>query len=214
MKPASKIALVLLAWSLVLVPRTASAQGIHERFDEIVARAAQETGLSQIRTINLKINALLNETHFSAVSPDTYHWRTVDAILDSAYSDNCKDFVTVKQEALQRVGIESERVLVLLRSNLSAHVVLKARFEGREIILDNLRSVMVSMDDLKDVYEPYDAAPEAGTAYSPGATRMPSSGMSSATLVRDSRTSSANGSRRCAFFSYGPVRIMPITEYR
>jgi hypothetical protein len=71
MKPASKIALVLLAWLLALVPRAASAQGIHERFDEIVARAAHETGLSQIRTINLKINALLNETHFWAASPDS-----------------------------------------------------------------------------------------------------------------------------------------------
>ena len=149
---------------------------------------------SQIRTINLEINALLNETHFWAVSPDADHWRSVDAILDSAYSDNCKDFVTVKQEALKRVGIESERVLVLLRSNLSTHVVLKVRFEGREIILDNLRSVMVSMDDLKNVYEPYDAAPEAGTAYSPGTPRMPSSDMSSAMLARYSRTNSANGS--------------------
>jgi predicted transglutaminase-like cysteine proteinase len=188
MKPASKIAFVLLAWSLVLVPRAASAQGIHERFDEIVARAAQETGLSKIRTINLKINALLNETHFWAVSPDADRWRSVDAILDSAYSDNCKDFVTVKQEALQRVGIESELVLVLLRSNLSAHVVLRVRFEGREIILDNLRSVMVSMDDLKDVYEPYDAAPEARTAYSLGTPRVASSGMPS-TVHEDVRFS-------------------------
>jgi hypothetical protein len=72
--------------------------------------------------------------------------------------------------------------------------VLKVRFEGHEIILDNLRSVMVSMDDLKNVYEPYNAAPEVRTAYSPGAPRMPSSGISSATLVRDSRTNSTNGS--------------------
>jgi predicted transglutaminase-like cysteine proteinase len=191
----SKTALaILLAWLLALVPRAALAQGIHDRFDEIVARAAQETGLTQLRTINLKINALLNETHFWAVSPDADHWRSVDAILDSAYSDNCKDFVTAKQEALKRVGIESERVLVLLRSNLSAHVVLKVRFEGRQIILDNMRSVMVSMDDLKDVYEPYDAVPETRTAYSPRNPRAPSSGISSATLMRDSRTNSTNGS--------------------
>ena len=72
--------------------------------------------------------------------------------------------------------------------------MLRVRFEGREIILDNLRSVMVSMDDLKDVYEPYDAAPEARTAYSPGTPRLPAWGMSSATLARDSRTSLANGS--------------------
>ena len=190
----SKTALaVLLMCLLASVPRVASAQGIHERFDEIVARAAKEIGLSQIRTINLKINALLNETHFWALSPDADHWRSVDAILDSAYSDNCKDFVTVKQEALKRVGVQSERVLVLLRSNLSVHVVLRVRFEGREIMLDNLRSVMVSMDDLKDVYEQYDVAPEIRTAYSPGTPRMPSSDMSSATLARDNRTSSANG---------------------
>jgi len=194
MKPSKTALAILLACLLALVPRAASAQGIHERFDGIVARAAQETGLSQIRTINLKINALLNETHFWVVSPDADHWRSVDAILDSAYGDNCKDFVTVKQEALKRVGIESERVAVLLRSNLAAHVVLKVRFEGREIILDNLRSVMVSMDDLKDVYEPYDAPPEARTAYSPGTARMPSSDLSSAMLSRNSRTSSANGS--------------------
>src|SRR5580692_2343679 len=193
MNPSKTTLAILLAWLLVLVPHAASAQGIHERFDEIVARAAQETGFCQIRTINLKINALLNETHFWAVSPDADHWRSVDAILDSAYGDNCKDFVTVKQEALKRVGIESERVAVLLRSNLAAHVVLKVHFEGREIILDNLRSVMVSMDDLKDVYEPYDAAPESRSAYSPRTPQLPSSGISS-TLTRDSRTSLAKGS--------------------
>ena len=159
-----------------------------------MARAAKEIGLSQIRTANLKINALLDETHFWAVSPDADHWRSVDAILDSAYSHNCKDFVTVKQEALKRVGIDSDRRSVLLRSNLSAHVVLKVRFEGREIILENLRSVMVSMDDLKNVYEPYDAGPEARIAYSPRNLRVPPSGISSATLMRDRRTSSANGS--------------------
>jgi predicted transglutaminase-like cysteine proteinase len=193
MKPSKIASAIGLAGLLALVPRIASAQGIHERFDEIVARAAQETGLSQIRTINLEINALLNETHFWAAPPDADHWRSVDAILDSAYSDNCKDFVTIKQEALKRVGIESERVSVLLRSNLSAHVVLKVRIEGREIILDNLRRVMVSMDDLKNVYEPNDAAPEARTAYSPETPRKPSSDVSSATLARDSRASSANG---------------------
>ena len=194
MNPSKTTLAILLAWLLVLVPHAASAQGIHERFDEIVARAAQETGLSQVRTINLRINALLNETHFWAVSPDADHWRSVDAILDSAYSDNCKDFVTVKEEALKRVGVESERVSVLLRSNLSAHVVLKVSFEGRELILDNLRSVMVSMDDLKDVYEPYNAAPEVRTAYSPENPQMPSSGISSATMIRNSRTNSTNGS--------------------
>jgi hypothetical protein len=62
MKPSKTALAILLAWLLALVPRAASAQGIHERFDEIVARAAQETGFCQIRTINLKINALLNET--------------------------------------------------------------------------------------------------------------------------------------------------------
>ena len=82
---------------------------------------------------------------------------------------------------------------MLLRSNLSAHVVLEVRFEGREIILDNLRSVMVSMDDLKDVYEPYDAAPESRSAYSRRTPQLPSSGISS-TLTRDSRTSLAKGS--------------------
>ena len=193
MKPSKTALAFLLAWLLAFVPRAASAQDIHERFDEIVARATQETGISQIRTINLKINALLNETHFWSVSPDADHWRSVNAILDLAYSNNCKDFVTVKQEALKRVGIESEPVSVLLRSNLSAHVVLKVRFEGREIILDNLRSVMVSMDDLKNVYEPYDAAPESRSAYSPRTPQLPSSGISS-TLTRDSRTSLAKGS--------------------
>jgi predicted transglutaminase-like cysteine proteinase len=107
MKPSKTALAILFAWSLALVPRAVSAQGIHERFDEIVGRAAQETGLSQIRTINLHINTLLNETHFWAMSPDADHWRSVDAILDSAYSDNCKDFVTIKQEALKRVGVQS-----------------------------------------------------------------------------------------------------------
>ena len=48
---------------------------------------------------------------------------------------------------------------VLLRSNLDLHVVLKIQYDGRELVLDNLRSVMVSMYDLKDAYETYNAAP-------------------------------------------------------
>ena len=149
----------LLGWFLLLAHHPAAAQGIHERYEALVAKAIDQAGIAQIRTINLGVNELLNETHFWLDSPETEYWRSVDQILDSPYRDNCKDFVTLKEAALRQIGIPSERVPVMLRNGLALHVVLKIQFEGRELILDNLRSVMVSMDDLKDVYETYNAAP-------------------------------------------------------
>jgi predicted transglutaminase-like cysteine proteinase len=149
---------LLLLWFSLLAPYSATAQTIRERFDEIAELSKQKSGLDQIREINLDINTLLNTTHFWPKSAETDHWRTVDQILDSPFRDNCKDFVALKEDLLGRVGVKSERVVVLLRSNLDAHAVLKLNFEGRELVLDNLRRVMVSMDDLKDVYETDNAA--------------------------------------------------------
>jgi predicted transglutaminase-like cysteine proteinase len=150
----------ILAWLLLSVPRSEGAESIRLQFDKIAEVALQKTGLDQIREINLSINTLLNTTHFFLKSPpETDHWRSVDSILDSKYRDNCKDFVVLKEELLQRVGIKSERILVLVRSSNELHVVLEIHYGDREIILDNRRNVMVTMEDLRDAYEIYGGAP-------------------------------------------------------
>jgi len=96
---------------------------------------------------------LLEITHFYLKSPETDDWRSVDYILESKYRDDCKDFVVLKEELLRSVGIRSERILVPVRSTGELHVVLKILHGEREIILDNRRNVMVTMKDLKDVYD-------------------------------------------------------------
>jgi len=115
--------------------------------------------LDQIREINHSVNALLNTTHFFLKSPETDHWRSVDSILDSKYRPNCKDFVVLKQELLRRVGIKSERLLVLLRNSNELHVVLEVSYGERDMVLDNRSRIMISMQDLSEVYIVYDAPP-------------------------------------------------------
>jgi predicted transglutaminase-like cysteine proteinase len=154
---------VFPAWMLLFTLHSAGAESIRQKFDDIAVVAQQETGLDQIREINFSINTLLNTTHFFSESPETDHWRSVDTILDSKYRDDCKDFVVLKEELLRRVGIKSERILVLIRSSTrysnELHVVLVIHYGEREIVLDNLRNVLVTLEDLKDVYEVYDGAP-------------------------------------------------------
>ncbi len=150
---------VILAWLLLSVPHSEGAESIRQQFDKIAEVALQKTGLDQIREINLSVNTLLNTTHFFLESPETDHWRSVDFILDSKYRDNCKDFVVLKEELLRRVGIKSERILVLVRSSNELHVVLEIHYGDREIILDNRRNVMVTMEDLRDAYEIDGGAP-------------------------------------------------------
>ncbi len=150
---------VILAWLLLSVPHSEGAESIRQQFDKIAEVALQKTGLDQIREINLSVNTLLNTTHFFLESPETDHWRSVDFILDSKYRDNCKDFVVLKEELLRRVGLKSERILVLVRSSNELHVVLEIHYGDREIILDNRRNVMVTMEDLRDAYEIDGGAP-------------------------------------------------------
>ena len=150
---------VILAWLLLSVPHSEGAESIRQQFDKIAEVALQKTGLDQIREINLSVNTLLNTTHFFLESPETDHWRSVDFILNSKYRDNCKDFVVLKEELLRRVGIKSERILVLVRSSNELHVVLEIHYGDREIILDNRRNVMVTMEDLRDAYEIDGGAP-------------------------------------------------------
>lgn len=54
----------------------------------------------------------------------------------------------LKEESLKRVGIPSQRVIVLVRASNELHVVLQARLGDQNVILDNLRSFMVGMADL------------------------------------------------------------------
>jgi predicted transglutaminase-like cysteine proteinase len=144
---------------LLSLPHSARAGSIRQRVDTIAEAAQRKTGLDQIREINLSVNILLNTTHFFLKSPETDRWRSVDYILESKYRDDCKDYVVLKEELLRRVGIESERILVMVRSSGELHVVLKIHYGEREIVLDNLREVLVTMEDLRDTYVLYGGAP-------------------------------------------------------
>ena len=65
----------------------------------------------------------------------------------------------LKEELLKRVGIPSQRVIVLVRASNELHVVLQVHLGDQDAILDNLRSVMVSMADLSAFYEIENGAP-------------------------------------------------------
>jgi predicted transglutaminase-like cysteine proteinase len=149
------LASLLLAFS---VTHSEGTGNVRQEFDWIATAAQHETGLAQIREINLSVNSLLN-TRLLLKPPDMDRWRGVDEILDSDYRDNCKDYVVLKVELLNRVGIPSQRVIVLVRASNELHVVLQVHLGDQDAILDNLRSVMVSMADLSAFYEIENGAP-------------------------------------------------------
>lgn len=149
------LASLLLAFSVTHSERTGS---FRQEFNWIATAAQHETGLAQIREINLSVNSLLN-TRLLLQPPEMDRWRDVDEILDSEYRDNCKDYVVLKEELLKRVGIPSQRVIVLVRASNELHVVLQVHLGDQDAILDNLRSVMVSMADLSAFYEIQNGAP-------------------------------------------------------
>ncbi len=147
--------LILLAFS---VTHSEGTGNVRQEFDWIATAAQRETGIAPIREIDLSVNSLLN-TRLLLKPPDLDRWRSVDEILDSDYRNNCKDYVVLKEELLKRVGIASQRIFVMVRANNELHVVLQVRLGDQDVILDNLRSVMVTMADLGAFYEIENGAP-------------------------------------------------------
>jgi predicted transglutaminase-like cysteine proteinase len=145
----------LLAFTVTQSQPTGTAREIYER---IATAAAQETGLAQLREIDLSVNSLL-ATRSLSPPPEQDRWRSVDEILDADDRDNCKDYVVLKQDLLNRVHIPSERMMVMVRARDELHVVVKVHYDDTDLILDNLRSVMVSMNDLSPFYEIQNGAP-------------------------------------------------------
>lgn len=147
--------LILLAFS---VTHSEGTGNVRQEFDWIATAAQRETGIAPIREIDLSVNSLLN-TRLLLKPPDLDRWRSVDEILNSDYRNNCKDYVVLKEELLKRVGIASQRIFVMVRANNELHVVLQVRLGDQDVILDNLRSVMVTMADLGAFYEIENGAP-------------------------------------------------------
>ena len=150
---------IFFLW-LLLLP-WARAEGIvHDQFEMIAQAASQKTGLDRLREINLGVNGMLNKTRFFS-DPDLTHWQSVDEVLNSEDRSNCKDYVVLKEELLRRFGIESRRILVWDKSQNSLHVVLQVQYVNQALILDNMRRVMVTLNELIDngVYDLYMRAP-------------------------------------------------------
>lgn len=153
--------MIAVAVSLLLAFSVTHSEGtgnVRQEFGWIATAVRRETGLAQVRDIDLSVNSLLN-TRLLLKPPELDRWRSVDEILDSEYRDDCKDYVILKEELLKRVGIASQRVIVLVRASNELHVVLQVRLADQDVILDNMRSVMVSMADLSAFYEIENGAP-------------------------------------------------------
>jgi predicted transglutaminase-like cysteine proteinase len=153
--------MIAVAVSLLLAFSITHSEGtgnVRQEFGWIATAAQHETGLAQVRDIDLSVNSLLN-TRLLLKPPELDRWRSVDEILDSEYRDDCKDYVVLKEELLKRLGIASQRVIVLVRASNELHAVLQVRLGGQDVILDNMRSVMVSMADLSAFYEIDNGAP-------------------------------------------------------
>ena len=154
---AAMLAGPLLAFS---VTHSAGTGNARQEFGFIETAAAAESGLAQLREIDVSVNSLLNTRNLMA-SPEFDRWRTVNEILNSNLRNNCKDYVVLKEALLADVGIKSQRVLVLVRATGELHVVLAVPYDDEELIFDNMRNVLVTMADLKCRLENDSGAPAA-----------------------------------------------------
>ena len=144
---------VILAWLLLSVPRSEGAESIRQQFDKIAEVALQKAGLDQIREINLSINTLLNTTLFFLKSPETRSLAVGRFHRRLEISGQLQGFRRPERRTIAASGNKSERILVLVRSSHELHVILEIHYGDREIILDNRRNVMVTMEDLRGRFE-------------------------------------------------------------
>jgi predicted transglutaminase-like cysteine proteinase len=163
-----------IATDIALVARCrAAAQGCSEaasRFMAIVEQARDKDGRARLGEVNRAINLAIRFTS-DAVQHGMDVWASPLATLASGQGD-CEDYAILKFMALRELGIDASdlRLVVLRDARLQQdHAVLAARLDGRWIVLDNRRLVLLE-DEALHGYTALaafgaDGDPELGTAF-------------------------------------------------
>jgi predicted transglutaminase-like cysteine proteinase len=139
------------------------------RFLAMVDRARDKNGRARLGEINRTVNLAIRFTS-DALQHGADRWTPPLATLSSGRGD-CEDFVILKLMALQDLGMAaSDLRLVVLRDagRQQDHAVLAVRLDGRWVVLDNRRLVLLE-DDAVHGYTALaafgaDGEPDAATA--------------------------------------------------
>jgi predicted transglutaminase-like cysteine proteinase len=141
-------AALIIAADLDLVARCrAAADDCPEavsRFITMVEQARDRQGRARLGEVNRAVNLAIRFTN-DAVQHGADVWTSPLATLASARGD-CEDYAILKFMALRALGVAaSDLRLVVLRDvrRQQDHAVLAARLDGRWIVLDNRRLVLL-----------------------------------------------------------------------
>ncbi len=84
------------------------------------------------------------------------YWATPGEFF--AYGGDCEDYAIAKYYTLKALGFPAERMQILVlndRARRLPHAVLVVTLQGQELVLDNLRSAIVTWDDTRDYWPIY-----------------------------------------------------------
>jgi predicted transglutaminase-like cysteine proteinase len=104
------------------------------------------------RAINLKIKAVSDLALYGVEDV----WSPPLATLAKGAGD-CEDYAIAKFVALQEVGVSTDDLrIVILRDDIREqdHAVVAARLDGKWLMLDNRRMVMLEDQQVPDYYHP------------------------------------------------------------
>lgn len=134
-----------------------------QRFLAIVDSGRNHDGLARFgdinRAINMTIKPVSDLVNYGAMDV----WSAPLATL-SIGSGDCEDYAIAKLAALKEAGVSPDDLrLVIVRDHAHAedHAVAMARWQGRWLVLDNRRLVMLEDSQIAD-YQPSFVIDEAG----------------------------------------------------
>jgi len=110
--------------------------------NETVSAVADEPLLRKIEAVNVAVNRLISYGKDIDVHGQLDYWATPDEILAFGKGD-CEDYAILKRAALRKAGVPAEDMtLVVLRESRRNfyHAVLTVTVEGKNYVLDNMRS--------------------------------------------------------------------------
>ena len=132
--------------------RTEACPAAASRFLAIVAKASSRSGRARLGEVNRAVNLAIRPISDLAQYGVADRWAPpLDALARGA--GDCEDYAIAKYAALRAAGIgEDDLRLLIVRDVRSRedHAVLTARLDGRWLVLDNRRLLLLEDSQLPD----------------------------------------------------------------
>ncbi len=135
-----------------------------QRWENLIDRSSALSVRERLTAVNREINALVKYSSDREIYQENDYWATLEETVELGWGD-CEDIAIVKMWALHAVGVELEkmRLIVLRDTRLNInHAVLSVEIEGISFILDNMTSTVERAEKL-DHYRPLYALSASGT---------------------------------------------------